>query len=311
MKFPELSYADPSDPPLKKWTIRVLERLSGRNYFVPLYERWRVEDAPYKERAIGSMLRYIDVDLDIASGQWPPPSLSPELLDKPLVIVANHPYGILDGIAVLSLAEKLGRPFKVLIHKDLMKVPEIRPYCLPVNFEETREALAQNMETRRQALRDLADGHTIVIFPGGGVATADKPFGTARELPWKTFTAKLIQSSKASIIPMYFEGQCGPLFHIVSRFSLTMRTGLLISELRRQVESTLKVHIGDVVPFEGLTAQRDRLAMIKELYDRVHDLAPASALRRRRFRRPRFLQRRARRRAAAAASTGRDWKDAA
>ena len=124
------------------------------------------------------MLELIDIDLS-SKGNWPPKDLP----EGPLVMVANHPYGIADGIAVLSLAEQLGRPFKILINDQLLKVPEMRPYSLPISFEETKEALAINLATRNEALRLLKDGVTIVIFPGGGVATAPKGFGRPRTCP--------------------------------------------------------------------------------------------------------------------------------
>ena len=101
------------------------------------------------------------------------------------------------GIAILSLAEQLGRPFRVMINSELLKVPEIAPYSLPVDFSESREALRNNMAVRHEALRLLKEGTTIVIFPGGGVATAPKGFGRAEDLPWKMFPARLIQEGRA------------------------------------------------------------------------------------------------------------------
>ena len=70
----------------------------------------------------------------------------------PVVIVANHPFGIGDGIAILSLAEQLGRPFKVLVNNELLKIEEMRDYALPISFEETKAALATNLKTRQEAL---------------------------------------------------------------------------------------------------------------------------------------------------------------
>jgi putative hemolysin len=64
-------------------------------------------------------------------------------------------YGIGDGVAVLAMAEALGRPFRVLINNDLMKVPEIAPFALPISFDETREALEMNMRTRHEAVKLL------------------------------------------------------------------------------------------------------------------------------------------------------------
>jgi hypothetical protein len=103
VRFPELSYANAEDPPLKRGLIRMLERMSGRDYFAPLYDRWRRQSIEGDGRIIRPMLGMIGVDLEIVARQWPP--ALPK--DRGLVLVANHPYGILDGIAALTLAEDL------------------------------------------------------------------------------------------------------------------------------------------------------------------------------------------------------------
>ncbi len=267
--FPELTYASPNDPKLKRWVIHTIERLSGRQQFLPLYRIWRDQIVPRSAQAYTDMLRLIEVDLEIKARHWPPPIEA----KTPLVMVANHPFGIGDGIASLALAEALGRPFKVLINNQLLRIPEIRPYSLPIDFDETREAQKLNLKTRKEALAALAEGTTIVVFPAGGVATAKRPFGKAEDLPWKLFTAKLIQSAKASVLPVFFEGQNGPLFHFVSRFSLTLRLSLLVSEFRKFAGSTLSVRIGDIVPYTALKSGNDRKAMTEELHQLVHGLA--------------------------------------
>jgi putative hemolysin len=193
------------------------------------------------------------------------------------VIVANHPFGIGDGVALLALAEQLGRPYRILINSDFLRVPEIRPYALPIDFSATPEAIETNLETRRQARRLLKSGVTIVVFPAGGVATAEQPFGKAEELPWKSFTARLIQLAEAAVLPVYFEGQNSALFHLVSRYSLTLRLALLVSEFRYCVGATVRAHIGAVVPFSAFESGADRNRLTAELYALVHRLAPGAA----------------------------------
>ncbi|QEE43792.1 glycerol acyltransferase [Rhizobium sp. WL3] len=277
MKFKELSYANERDPKLKRWFIRSIESLSGRDRFTRLYEIWRNDIVGKTDRVFGKMLDLIDVDLKVA-GTWPPQNLP----DGPIVIVANHPFGIGDGIAVLALAEQLGRPFRVLINNELLKVPEMAPYSLPVSFEETKEALALNMQTRHEALRLLKEGVTVVIFPAGGVATAKKGFGRAEDLPWKMFPAKLIQAAKANVVPVYFEGQNGRLFHLASKISLTLRVSLLIREFRRLSGSTIRARVGVMIPWEELSSHADRKDLLARLFGAVFDMAPAE---RRKFRR--------------------------
>ncbi|MER9352625.1 GNAT family N-acetyltransferase [Mesorhizobium sp. M0514] len=284
--FPELSYANASQPVLTRWFIHSIEGLSGRDRFAALYDFWRRQVAPTGERVFSRMLQLIDVKVR-STDQWPPAGLP----DTPLVIVANHPFGIGDGIAVLSLVEQLGRPFRVMIHKDLLKIREMEPYSLPIDFSETKDAVKNNMAVRHEAVRLLKEGVTIVVFPAGGVATAPRGFGRARDLPWKMFPARLVQDAKASVVPMHFSGQNGRLFHLVSgpmnmaeregrlakfvgKASLTLRLSMLIREFARLSGKTIDVRVGNLLSWAELESLRDRKALLERLHRGVFDLAP-------------------------------------
>jgi putative hemolysin len=270
-RFDELSYACPQDPLLKQAFIRFVEAISGRNYFVDVYDRWKKESYGRSDFVMGDMLGLIDITLHTKGESWPPKNLP----DAPIVLMANHPFGIGDGIAICAMAEKLGRPFKVLINNELLKVPEIREYSLPISFEETKEAMAMNMKTRKDAVKFLKEGGTIVVFPAGGVMTAPKTFGRAEDLPWKLFPAKLIQSANAAVIPVFFEGQNGWLFHFVSKFGLMLRTSLFIREFRKLVGKTITAHVGETISYETLDKLDGRQEMTDYLYKAVFSMEDA------------------------------------
>jgi len=272
-----LTYASPQDPWWKRGAMRAIEDLSGRRRLLPIYHAWRTKVAGKSPRMMSELIDMIGTKLDINTsnsnaGPWPV-AVPPEM---PLVIIANHPFGIGDGIAILALAEQLGRPFRILVHSAFLKVPEIRHLALPIDFSETRDAIKTNVESRNAARRLLRNGVTIVVFPAGGVATAEHPSGKAEELPWGTFTARLIQQAEAAVLPVYFEGQNSPLFHLVSRYSESARLALMVSELRNFIRATVAVHVGAVVPFTELASRADRQGLTQELYARVHQLAPDS-----------------------------------
>jgi len=295
--FPELSYANADDARLKRWFIRSMEGLSGRDRYARLYEIWRREIAPTGERIFGRMLELIDVAVR-RQDPWPPADLP----DGPLVIIANHPFGIGDGIAILSLAEQLGRPFRVMINAELLKIEEMKPFSLSIDFQDTKEALKNNLAVRKEAVRLIKEGVVIVIFPGGGVATAPHGFGKAHDLPWKMFPARLVQEAKASVVPVHFSGQNGRLFHIVSgpmnmvdeesrlkrmvgQVSLTLRTSLLIREFIRLSGRSISVRIGKVIRWSEIEPLRDRKELIAYLHRAVFSLAPQQVERRRAARR--------------------------
>lgn len=269
-RFPELSYAAPEDPRLVRWFIRAVESVSGRDKYLDLYEMWRERYVGKSKTIMGDLLYLLKVEITRHGMQWPPK----ELPEGPLVLIANHPFGIGDGMVALNMAEELGRPYRVIINKELMKMPEIQPYSLGVDFHDSREAMKTNLNTKREAVRLLKEGVTIVVFPAGGVATANQPFGKAIDLPWKLFPARLIQTAEATVLPVFFSGQNGPIFHLVSKFSMTLRASLLIREFKRFTKSAIHVHVGEPVPYEKLRAFTDRQMLTDELYKIVHDLAP-------------------------------------
>jgi putative hemolysin len=272
-KFHELSYANASDPWHKRLLIHAFEDVSGRNRLVPIYEAWRIDQAAAPDTALTRLMERLNVGLQVISGRLDPAAA----VGQPLVIVSNHPFGILDGVATLAISERLGRPGKVLINNDLLKVPEAQYYSLPIDFAPTRAAQQNNIRTKREALRLLKAGTSVIVFPGGGIATTPTLFGVAAELPWKTFVARMIQEARASVLPLFFEGQCRPRFHLASRYGPTLRLSMIVGEFRRQLGTTLRVHVGAIVPFEQLAHPRDRIALTQELYDRVHQLSGRAA----------------------------------
>ena len=284
--FPELSYANPSQHAMQRWFIRTVEGLSGRDRFAALYDHWRTAIVPTGDRVFTRMLDLIEVRVRTPD-PWPPRDLP----DRPLVILANHPFGIGDGIAILSLAEQLGRPFRVMLASDLLKVPEIAAYSLSVDFSETKEAIRNNLAMRNEALRLLKQGVTIVVFPAGGVATAPNVFGRAKDLPWKIFVARLIQEARAAVLPVHFSGQNGRLFHLVSRpmnlterdnrlaklvgkLSLTLRLSLLIREFTHLSGKSIETRIGRLLDWDELAPLRDRKALLQRLHRGVFELSP-------------------------------------
>lgn len=264
--FPELSYANASHRRVQRFVIERIEHFCGRDRFAALYDIWRRDVAPGGVDLFSTMLRMVGIELRI-KGVWPPAHLP----DTPLVMVANHPFGIADGIAILSLAERLGRPFRVMIHKDLMRISEMAPYALPIDFSETREAVAANLAVRNEALRLLKAGVTIVVFPAGGVATATRIVGKASDLEWKMFPARLVRDARASVVPLHFAGQNSRWFHLASHFSMTLRTALLIPEFTRRAGRPMDVRIGPVIHADEF--DRERKAILERMYRAVFELA--------------------------------------
>jgi putative hemolysin len=272
MNLQHISYAEADDPFLKRRFIRGVEFLTGRPGFLRRYAATYLEwlDRVYgkSDRVWFDALERLGVEARLHGAAWPPKL--PE--GRPVILIANHPYGVLDGLAMFALAESLGREFRVIVNDALMKISEMQPFALPVDFAETMEAKRTNLRTRKEALERLRRGETIIVFPAGGISTARQPFGKAEDLPWGPFTGRLIHGSQATVIPVFFAGQNSPLFHFGSRIGLSYRLSLLAGEFFRRCGRPLDIHLGEPIPYEAMAPLRDRHELMEWLRAEVFSL---------------------------------------
>jgi putative hemolysin len=131
-----------------------------------------------------------------------------------------------------------------------------------------------NIDTRKVALRYLADGGAIGIFPGGTVATSRTPFSQPLDPAWRTFTAKMIMKSKATVVPIYFDGHNSRLFQLMSHFHYTLRMAFLINEFRMRVDEPVKIVVGQPIPADQVAAKSDPKEMMDFLRQETYRLSP-------------------------------------
>lgn len=266
--LPKLTYASPDDPLPKQVLIRSVERLTGRRRLERIYDMV-LEREPDQRQLWGAALRELRVQMDYDTGQ-----LAKVPAEGPLILIANHPYGVLDGLIICHFASLLRPDFKILIHKSLNREPRVAQYMLPIDFSETEEATCTNIESKHRAMATLHAGNAIVIFPAGGIATTvHGPFGRAVDLEWKLFVAKLIQMTKATVIPIYFHGQNSRIFQLASHMSLTLRLALIIHEVNRKAGDTIRVSIGDPILYQALASIRKRKELLNYLRESIYALS--------------------------------------
>ncbi len=268
-----ITYADPAAPFWERALINTVELMGGRTKLVRLYQSWRERWTLTGMPLWSSALYWLGTPLIVEGAAWPPRVSSSDRL----VVIANHPFGVMDGIAICALAERLRRPFKVLAHSALMTVPESAGYFLPIDFSETEEATRNNIAVRRQALAALQAGETIVIFPAGGVSTAPvkmsiRPIAEADDLPWKNFVYRLIRSANATVLPLYFEGQNGAMFHIASKVSMAWRLALLLGEFNKRRGRPIHVRVGEPIQWAEIAAIPSPAEAMRELRRKVYAL---------------------------------------
>jgi putative hemolysin len=263
------SYATPTDPPVKRQLIRLVEKATGQPTLKRLYLENHRSPRPtesFWDAAVRCLA--LNVVYDEAALTRAPRT-------GPVVFVANHPYGVLDGIVISWLVQKVRPDFVVLTNAVLMRAEELRDYVLPIDFSDTPEAREINIKSRAAARAQLDKGGAVVIFPAGAVSTAPDRLGRrpAVDSRWQPFAAQLIQRSKAAIVPIWFGGQNSRLFQIASHISQTLRLSLIFYEVKTRIGATLPVAIGAPIPFADIAHIKDRQALADALRARTYALA--------------------------------------
>lgn len=261
----KLTYTSENDKKAKRFIIRSIEKLSGQPKLERMYNEV-LDLNPSSEEIWKILVERLRLNLDFEQSAF---DAIPK--KEPLIFIANHPFGVVDGIIFGHMVKQKRKDFKFLVNSVLCKERVLNHYFLPIDFADTKEAIKTNITTRKEALRRIENGESIVIFPSGGVATSKRPFKKAEELDWKKFILKLIRQSKATVIPFYFYGQNSPLFQFVSQVSMDLRISMLLNEVRNKVGKTIKFAIGEPITFKEMqTFKGDEL--LNFLYDRVHKL---------------------------------------
>ena len=263
------SYVDADTPLARRILIRVLEKLTGARAVEKLYLQSRRDMQDGKDWWSAS-LRTLRVTL-----RYDAKALDDMPREGALVIMSNHPFGVLDGISLASLVHKVRGDYLVLTNAVLLRAPEIRDYVLPVDFEATPEALKTNVSSRAKARAHLAKGGALIIFPAGEVATSPDRFGLspAVEARWPPFVAQLVEKAQASVLPVYFHGQNSRLFQICSHIHPLLRLALFFHELRRHIGKDVRIEIGEAVAFERLPTCENRQMLADRLQSSMQTLS--------------------------------------
>ena len=265
---PPLSYADPSMSALQRAVVKVVERLSGQRHLKAAYDRCRAE-GPAPDGFWNDMLRRTGMMVDLNAG-----ALANVPKSGPLLVVANHPYGLVDGFLLCWLISQVRPDFQLLINSVLIQAPETRAHMLPIDFAGTRDAQATNLHSRAEARRTLERGGAVLVFPAGGISTSPDRLGRrpAMDVPWQAFVGQLLQRGRCPVLPVWFEGQNSRLFQIVSHMSQTARSALMAGQIKRRFNTTVRAVVGEVIPFATLAHITDRAALSAELCRRTYAL---------------------------------------
>lgn len=230
-----------------------------------LYER--VRSAPNGFR-LETLLEEMQVDLELQ-----PADLERIPAKGPLVAVANHPFGVLDGAALGVLLSRVRPDVRVITNSLLEGIPELSEHCFFVDPFHSPTSVEKNLRALKQAIEWLQQGGALAVFPAGEVSQFNVGQGQIADPAWNTVAARLIRKTGASALPVYFCGHNSVTFQLLGMIHPRLRTLVLIQEFLQQRGKKLEVRVGTSIPSELIVNIEDDREATEYLRLRTYLLA--------------------------------------
>lgn len=259
-----LTYANSFDSSLTAFTIRAIEWFTGKLTILRMIRAFERRGAPTGQPFWRAALDTMGIPLLTPQEQID--NIPPE---GPVVVVANHPHGLVDGMIMADLIGRRRTDYKILTRALLTGIDEVAAsYMIAVPFPHEPDAQRKSVEMRAKAMAHLREGGVISVFPSGVVASSDTLFGPAIEQEWNVFTAQMIRRSGAQVVPVYFPGSNSRLYQVANRISATLRQSFLLHEVVRSCNRPQRPVVGRPVPPEQMklleTDPRGFMAWLRE-----------------------------------------------
>lgn len=247
-----LTYANSFDDGLTSFIIRLMEWITGKITILRMIRKFEKRGAPTGQAFWRAALDTMGIPL-----QTPEEQVAHIPLEGPVVVVANHPHGLVDGMILADLIGRRRSDYKILTRALLTGIDEVAAsYMISVPFPHEPDAQRKSVEMRAKAMAHLKEGGVISVFPSGVVASSDTMFGPVIEREWNVFTAQMIRRSGARVVPIYFPGSNSRWYQMANRVSATLRQGLLLHEVVKSCNRPQK-------PVVGAPISSERMAMLE------------------------------------------------
>ncbi len=168
--------------------------------------------------------------------------------EGPVFVVANHPFGGLDGVILGDLLQSIRPDSKLLVNYLLLRMKELDPIVFGIDPFGGPDSARFNARAVKESLRWVREGHVLGTFPAGEVSHFRRKQMRVTDSDWNPVSAKLIQKSGAPVVPVYFSGGNGLVFNTLGLIHPRLRTLLLARELANKRGTAVSLRIGSPIP---------------------------------------------------------------
>lgn len=260
-----LTYSNTFANPFKRNLISVIEWFTGKISILRMVRRFERMEKFEGQAFWRGALDVMGIDL-----LTPDEQVMKIPKTGPVIVVANHPHGLVDGMILAELIGRVRTDYRILTRSVLTGIDQdATKFTIPVPFPHEPDAQKKMVDMRRAAMEHLATDGVIAVFPSGVVGSSDTLFGPVIEREWNAFTAKMIRKSGAAVVPCYFPGGNSRWYQMANRISATLRQSLLLHEIVYACGKPQKPVIGDVITPDQIDIliekQRQFMAQLRKL----------------------------------------------
>lgn len=245
---------------------RILYKLTGLATVDSLFKRI-VED-PGQEGIFLKTLRVMNLRIRVDQED-----LQRIPKDGPVIVVANHPTGFAEGVALPALIESVRADVYPLAHVFFARWPEVATRMVLVDPQARRNAKSVNANGLLAAEKRLNDGGCLVIFPAAEVARPGNRSLKAQELPWRKGLLRLALRTKATVIPVFVSGQTGYLHRLLSMIHPRLGALMLFREYLKRCNGEIRLRIGHAIPSDLISGPGSSEEVLSRCRNHVMKLA--------------------------------------
>ena len=171
----------------------------------------------------------------------------------PLVVVANHPFGAIEGLMIIALLRRVRPDIKVMANYLLQRIPQLANQVIAVDPFGASQSARRNIGPLRDSLRWLGQGGVLVVFPAGEVSHFKPSHRAVADPTWSDTLGRIVRRSGAGVLPIFFPGCNGLKFQLAGMVHPRLRTALLARELLNKRGRSLSARIGTLISARQLS----------------------------------------------------------